>query len=121
MFLHILRRLVTAVPGSIGALFLDYEGETVSMLSERPFDIEDDDLRMFGAYQGIFLTQLRALTARVDAGTPVRFKLEFARTRAFTCDLQDGYYLVLLVDPGTSEALVWRQLEVSRRDLLAEL
>lgn len=121
MFAQILSQLAGEVPGTIGVLFLDYEGETVSMLDERPFDLSDDDLKIIGAYQGIFLTRLRDLCDRTDAGRPARFKIDFGATRVFSCDLLDGYYLVLIVDRAAGEAVVWRELLRGRDRLLAEM
>ena len=120
-FQNILHDLVSSIPGAIGALFLDWEGETVEMLGARPFEAEDHDLKIMGAYQGIFLTQLRQICDRISAGTPHRFKVEFAKTKVLSCDLADGYYLVLVVDGGTNEGLAWQRMDGSRERLLAEL
>jgi predicted regulator of Ras-like GTPase activity (Roadblock/LC7/MglB family) len=121
VFRTILRDLVIDTPGAIGALFLDWEGETVEMLSERPFDADDHDLKVMGAYQGIFLTQLRELCTRAAAGTPHRFKVEFEKTIVLSCDLKDGYYLVLVVDGTTNEGIAWRHLERCKGRLIAEM
>ena len=121
MFDHILRELVQATPGAIGALFLDWEGETVEVVGDRPFDADEHDLKIVGAYQGIFLTQLRDLCTRVDAGQPHRFKLDFAETRVFSCDLKDGYYVVLVVDNTSNEAVAWRALDDCKARLMPEL
>jgi predicted regulator of Ras-like GTPase activity (Roadblock/LC7/MglB family) len=120
-FQNILHDLVSSIPGAIGALFLDWEGETVEMLGARPFEADDHDLKIMGAYQGIFLTQLRQICERISAGTPHRFKVEFAKTKVLSCDLADGYYLVLVVDGGTNEGLAWQRMDGSRERLLAEL
>lgn len=121
MFGPILKKLAASVPGSIGVLFLDYEGETVAMLGERPFDLADDALRIIGAYQAIFLTQLRELCERIDAGPLRRMKFDFADARVFCCDLKDGYYLVFVTDLTTSEGLAWRHLGLCAELLLAEI
>lgn len=121
MFTPILRELVSDTPGAIGALFLDWEGETVEMLSDRPFDADDHDLKVLGAYQGIFLTQLRELCTRAGAGTPHRFKVEFQKTMVLSCDLKDGYYIVLVLDGTTNEGVAWRRLERCRERLIVEL
>ena len=118
MFQEILQELVMSTPGAIGALFLDWEGESVEMLGARPFDADDHDLKILGAYQGIFLTQLREICQRLDAGTPHRFKVEFASTKVLSCDLSEGYYLVLVVDATTNEGLAWQRLEWGRERLL---
>jgi hypothetical protein len=113
--------MIDDTPGAIGALFLDWEGETVEMLSDRPFEADDHDLKVIGAYQGIFLTQLRELCTRAVAGTPHRFKIDFEKTRVMSCDLKDGYYIVLVVDGTTNEGVAWRQMERCRERLIAEL
>lgn len=112
---------MAAVPGAIGVMFLDYEGETVEMLGERPFELSDDDLRIIGAYQGIFLTQLRDLCVQLQAGGLRRFKLDFATARVFTFALTDGYYVVFVTESASNEAMVWRQLFKCRERLLAAM
>ena len=118
-FNAILHELLHATTGSIAALFLDYEGETVEMVSEH--DLAADDIRIVGAYQGIFLGQLRALCGHLDVGTPSRFKIEFRKTRVLSCDLKDGYYVVLLVDGSANEGAAWHHLDRCRERLLQEM
>ena len=112
---------MTTTPGAIGALFLDWEGETVEMLGARPFDADDHDLKIMGAYQGIFLKHLREMCERADAGLPHRFKIEFTATKVLSCDLKDGYYLVLVIDDSANEGLAWRHLERCRERIVQEL
>jgi hypothetical protein len=121
MFRQILQELVTSTPGAIGALFLDWEGETVELIGERPFDADEHDLKIVGAYQGIFLTQLRELCTRVDAGQPHRFKIDFVGARVLSCDLKDGYYVVLVVDGSANEAVAWRALDDCAGRLMREM
>ncbi len=120
-FQPILHELVISTPGAIGALFLDYEGETVEMLHDRPFEAEDHDVKVMGAYQGIFLTQLRELCERTSIGNPRRFKVEFSAAKVLSCDLKDGYYLVFLVDRTANEGIAWRNLERCREKLITEM
>lgn len=121
LFQSILHELVLSTPGAIGALFLDWEGETVEMLHDRPFEAEDHDVKVMGAYQGIFLTQLRELCERTSIGMPRRFKVEFASAKVLSCDLKDGYYLVFLVDPTANEGIAWHNLDRCREKLIAEM
>jgi hypothetical protein len=121
VFRRILHELVLSTPGAIGALFLDYEGETVEMLHDRPFESEDHDIKVMGAYQGIFLMRLRELCEKTAIGTPHRFKVEFAEAKVLSCDLKDGYYLVFMVDRTANEGLGWRNLAKCRERLLAEM
>jgi len=120
-FQQILLELLQSIDGSLGALFLDWEGECVEVITERPFDADDHDLRVIGAYQGIFRTQLRKLCEEMAAGRPQRLKFEFEKTKVLTCDVQDGYYLVLVLETRTNEGTAWRHLAECREKLLAEM
>ena len=120
-FRQILLELLQSIHGSLGALFLDWEGECVEVITERPFDADDHDLRVIGAYQGIFRAQLRKLCEEMDAGRPLRLKMDFETTKVLTCDLKDGYYLVLVLETTTNEGTAWQHLEACRARLMAEI
>ena len=115
----ILHELIATTTGALAALFLDYEGETVELVCEH--DLNDHDLRILGAYQGIFLGQLRDLCSHADAGQPQRFKIQFRETSVLSFDVKDGYYVVLLVDETANEGIAWRKLERCRERLIAEM
>lgn len=119
MFRMILHELIATTNGALAALFLDYEGETVELVCEH--DLDDHNLRILGAYQGIFLTQLRAMCNDIGAGDPHRFKVEFETNAVLLSDIKDGYYVVLLVDRAANEGFAWRQLERCREKLIAEM
>jgi len=119
MFRLILDELLVKTHGALAAIFLDFEGETVELACDR--DLSDHELRILGAYQGIFLDRLRALCSQVNAGTPRRFKLEFDDVAVLSYDVKDGYYVVLLVDGTFIEGVAWRRLERCRERLLAEM
>ena len=119
MFRLILDELLVTTHGALAALFLDFEGETVELVCDR--DLSDHNLRILGAYQGIFLEQLRAMCANAGAGEPRRFKLQFAEKSVLIYDVKDGYYVVLLVDSSFNEGMAWRRLERCREKLLAEM
>ncbi|MGH9418949.1 MAG: roadblock/LC7 domain-containing protein [Thermoanaerobaculia bacterium] len=120
-FREILLEVLQTTEGAIGAAFLDSEGESVEVGSARPFETDDHDLRVIGAYAGIFLSQLRRIAASTDGGTASRFKIDFAGRRIFCCDLRDGYYLVLLAEAGAVEGVVWQRLKRCSEKLLAEM
>jgi predicted regulator of Ras-like GTPase activity (Roadblock/LC7/MglB family) len=117
-FRSILSDLLLGVPGSIGAMFLDYEGETVELLGH---NINADDLRIIGAYQGIFLDQLARLSDDAALGTPARMKIEFRAARILSSVMKDGYYLVLVIGPGANEGQAWRKLDECRDRLMHEI
>ena len=119
MFQLILNEMLATTRGALAALFLDYEGETVQLVCDR--DLNDHDLRVLGAYQVIFMGQLRTLCTNADAGLPLRFKIEFAETLVLSCDVKDGYYVVLLADATANEGTAWRKLERCRERLIEEM
>ena len=121
MFDKILRDLVAATPGSIGAIVLDQEGESIHYWAERPFEIGADGIRAIGAYQGIFLAELRRICDRIDAGAPQGFVTEFVNARIFAANLKEGYYVVLVTDRISGAAMAWHHLRSCRQRLLAEL
>ena len=121
LFRRILLDLLQSTRGSLGAIFLDSEGESVEVITERPFEADDHDLRVIGAYQGIHLSHLKRLCDALRAGAPQRFKIEFEKMNVLSCDLRDGYYLVLVVDDSANEGIAWRQLETCRARIVQEL
>lgn len=119
MFQLILNELLATTRGALAALFVDYEGETVGIVCDR--DLDDHALRILGAYQVIFMDKLRTLCANAGAGQPLRFKIEFAETLVLSCDVKDGYYVVLFADATANEGTAWRKLDRCRERLIAEM
>jgi hypothetical protein len=119
VFRLILHELLATTSGALAVMFLDFEGETVDLVCDH--DLSDHDLRIVGAYQGIFLGQLRELCAKARIGRPLKFKLEFQSMTFLSRDLKDGYYLVLLLDNRRVEELAWQRIEATSQRLLAEM
>jgi len=119
MFRLILDELLVTTHGALAALFLDWEGETVELVCDR--DLSDHELRILGAYQGIFLTRLREMCSVIGAGNPQRFKIEFAEMAVLSYDVKDGYFIVLLLDGSFNEGVAWRRMERCRERLIAEM
>jgi hypothetical protein len=119
LFRLILDELLVKTNGALAALFLDFEGETVALTCDR--DLSDHALRILGAYQVVYFTRLRTMCANADAGEPQRFKIEFDAMSVLSCDVKDGYYVVLLVDGSVNEGMAWRRLDRCREQLLAEM
>jgi predicted regulator of Ras-like GTPase activity (Roadblock/LC7/MglB family) len=117
-FQTILADLLAHTEGALAAIFVDWEGETVELMSAR--DYERDDLKIVAAQQAVFFTRLRRICENTSVGTPDRFKLAFARTTVLSCDVKDGYYVVLLLAPNANEGLAWQRLAKCRERLMAE-
>lgn len=119
MYREILHELLATTEGAAAVIFLDFEGETVDLVCDRP--ISDHDLRIFGAYHSIYLGVLREICAKLKIGAPRRFKLEF-RWMTFLCiDLKDGYFVLLMLDHRGAEEAAWQRLERCKERLLEDM
>ena len=119
MFRDILHELLATTEGAAAVIFLDFEGETVDLVCDR--NISDHDLRIFGAYHGLYRAKLRESCRKLRLGEPHRFKLEFRWMTFLCCDLKDGYYLVLLLDHKGIEEIAWQRLEKCKARVLEEM
>jgi hypothetical protein len=119
LYRGILDGLLATTSGAFAAIFLDWEGETIQLVCDR--DISDHDLRIVGAYQALFFDRLRQACKKTKIGPPLRFMLEFDTLLVLSTDLKDGYHIVMLLDADADEVSAWRQIDLSREKLLAEL
>ena len=117
-FESILRKLLSNTPGSIGALLLDWEGESVEIVA---VDIPDEELRLVGAYQAVFLDRLQRICSETDVGVPFQFEILFEGTVFLNAVLRDGYYAVLVLRSDASRSLAWQKLDFCRAELLKEM
>jgi predicted regulator of Ras-like GTPase activity (Roadblock/LC7/MglB family) len=101
-FQYLLNNLLVSVPGAQGAIFLDPEGEFVELVSRRATPYE---LKLEGAYHGIFLRQAARLAALTDAGGLERLSIAGTHMQVLSRSLKGGYYLVLVLEPAASPAL----------------
>ena len=101
-FQYLLNNLLVDVPGAQGAIFLDPEGESVEHVSRRATPYE---LKLEGAYHGIFLRQAARLVDLMGAGGLERLAIGGTEMRVMSRALKDGYYLVLVMEPGASVAI----------------
>lgn len=117
-FRTILQQLVDDLDGTIGALFLDWEGEAVGLVGAHH---ERYDLHLIGAYQGIFLSRLERVAENLALGRLQTFRIGCENAVFFNCTLTEGYYLVLIVDPEVPDWLAWDALSKGRERLLEEM
>ena len=117
-FNYLLTNLLVDVPKSVGAIFLDPEGESVEWVTRH-----DDpyDLKVEGAYHSIFKRQLDELSTATEVGRVDTYILEGQRLAALTHTLPDGYYIVLVVERGGSRAQAMYHLRRIAKVLAREL
>jgi hypothetical protein len=91
-FQYILANLL-AQTGAVGVLFLDNTGETVDVACS---DFTPYEMRVLGAYLGIYLRQVATFAASQDLGEARLVHVEKERLHIYALPLPEGYYLVLV-------------------------
>lgn len=93
-FNYLLTNLLVDVPGAVGTIFVDPEGEAIDWVTRH-----DDpyDLKVEGAYHSIFKRQLEEISTSFGAGLVESYVVTGADLVALTQLLPDGYYLVLVM------------------------
>ena len=79
------------------------------------------DLKVEGAYHGIFMRQLEQMASSTDAGEINAFVLEGSRLVTLTQALPRGYYVVLVVDRSGSRAQALHQLRRAAEAIAKEI
>lgn len=97
-FQYLLTNLVVDAPGAQGAVFVDPEGEAVDFVARRTTPYE---LKLEGAYHGIFLRRAGQLARLVGAGDLAQVTISGHKMQAMGMVLRGGYYLVLVLEPGS--------------------
>ena len=110
--------IVRDVRGVTGVILVDFEGEAVISASS---GISTYDLKVVGAYGGIFLEQLRRITGGTGNGTPISFSLDGSGCRILCTGLKDGYHLVLVANSMSPMAIAAERLRICADRLIHEL
>lgn len=113
-FQYILANLLAQNDGSVGVLFLDGDGETVDLACS---EYTPYQMKVVGAYLGIYLRQIGALVKEQSAGTVDLIHLERERAHIHAIPLPDGYYLVLVQRPPAMVARARETLREAARQL----
>lgn len=95
-FGDILAEVVEALPGSRGAVFVDWEGEAVDEVSAVADDVHD--LRLLAAHWAITYYQAHAVLAKHGLGAPDEVVLRFERQQILLHRVTDDYLVVLSLE-----------------------
>ncbi len=107
-FTQILEDVVRAVPDSLGAIFVDWEGEAVDEFATPA----EPDIRVMGAQWGVADYLARDLCAKHALGMPSEVVLRFQQQQVIISRVTDEYLLVLAM---RADANLGRALEQLRR------
>jgi hypothetical protein len=93
MFQYVLANLLANNDHAVGALFLDGSGETVDLACS---EFSPYEMRVIGAYLGIYLRQLEKLLANNELGEPRMVHIEKKAVHIYVVPLPEGYHLALV-------------------------
>lgn len=115
---YILANLLAKADGAVGVLFLDDSGETVDLACS---DYTPYQMRVLGAYLGIYMRQLRKVTEGNNLGAPQLIHIEKDALHVYAAPLPEGYYLVLVQPQPALVARATRALHEAAEELTRHL
>jgi len=117
-FGDILQRMVERVPGALGAVFADWEGEAVDQFAaeEAP-----QEIRLVGAHWGVVLNVTAERVRLMRGGEVDELWVEADHGLVLIRAVAGGYYVVLSTGPETHLATARRALDVSVTELRSEM
>ena len=117
-FQYVLANLLADNPDAEAVLFLDDAGETVDFAcaDQSPFE-----MRLLGAYLGIYLRLIGELISAARLGATRLFHIERTRYHLHLIALPDGYYLVLVQRRPARVGSARRSLQAAAEQLKSEV
>lgn len=117
-FQYTLANLLAKNDGALAVVFLDETGETVDLACA---DRAPYQMKLAGAYLGIYLRQASATLVSSGLGEPEFIHIERDAAHFYAIALPDGYYLVLAQRRPGLTAVARRTLTEARDELTREL
>ncbi|SDZ89537.1 Predicted regulator of Ras-like GTPase activity, Roadblock/LC7/MglB family [Desulfuromusa kysingii] len=90
-FKSLLKRLLEDIPGALGAIIVDWEGESVDHVTR----VDDYDIKVLGAHGGIILSQLKDTLSRIDSGELEQVVIRAGEKKILISPLTEEYLLIL--------------------------
>ena len=117
-FRDILQQLVERVPGATGAVFADWEGESVGDFAA---ELSPLDIQIVGAQWGLVWMDLLRSFARARLGAPRELIVDGDHGAALVRKVTDQYYVVLAIGKHASLGRALVELERGAAALAAEM
>jgi predicted regulator of Ras-like GTPase activity (Roadblock/LC7/MglB family) len=95
-FKVILAEMLQQVPGGLGAILVDWEGEAVDQSGV----IDDYELKVIGAHKGLILGNLRKAVARVEGNALQEIAITTEQVQTLILPVNEDYFLVLTLQKG---------------------
>ncbi len=117
-FKAMMRELVNDVPGATGAIFVDWEGESVDNYS---VDEDTYQLKVVGAYKGVILNIINEAQRSSGSGPVKCVIVKMENFNILMTPVKDGYHVVLVVENGSLLSRAAFRMEKIVHDLIAEM
>ena len=115
---YILANLLANNDGALAVLFVDEVGETIDLATS---EFTPYDMKVLGAYMGIYQRQLSELLNDPRHGELKMLHVEKDAVHLYATALPDGYSLVLVQRRPGLVARARETLEVARRQMALEV
>jgi len=117
-FQYILANLLAKNDGAMAVLFVDEIGETVDLACS---EFTPYDMRVLGAYVGIYQRQFSEMLSTTDYGEFEMLHIEKDTIHLYTTSLPDGYSLVLVQRRPGLVARARETLRAARAEISREI
>jgi predicted regulator of Ras-like GTPase activity (Roadblock/LC7/MglB family) len=107
---YILANLLADNQGATAVLFLDDTGEAIAMACADP---DPEEMRILGAYLGIYLRHLERVAVDGGLGEPRLIHIERGGLNVYTMPLADGYHVALVQRQPALVGQARRRLEAA--------
>jgi predicted regulator of Ras-like GTPase activity (Roadblock/LC7/MglB family) len=116
-FGEILEAMVRRVPGAVGAVFADWDGEPVDQFAHIP----PIDIQLVGAHWGIVWSQATRRLEKHQLGAVEELLIEGERAIVVVRSVTDRYFVVLATRRDAHLATALRELERGAHILRGEM
>ena len=117
-FQYTLANLLAHNDGAVAVLFLDETGEAVEVTCS---EFSPYEMKVVGAYIGIYLRQLRQTFEQTSLGVPEFLHIENDGIHLYASALPDDYYLVLVQRRPAMVAQARATLKQARDEIAREI
>jgi len=93
-FKPLLNALIERVPGALGAIIADWEGEAVDQVGT----MDEYDLKVIGAHKGVILHSMREVVDRLGDDELKEIIITTKKAQTLVLPVTKDYYLVLTLD-----------------------
>jgi predicted regulator of Ras-like GTPase activity (Roadblock/LC7/MglB family) len=120
-FTPILEKAVARVPGAIGAIFADWDGEAVDHYPPGESKSEKESVLVLGAHYGIVLNHVQSALHLFHFGEAEEVIVLADRMDLVVRAVGEGYYVVLALNAGVHLATALREVRTAASALRTEM